>query len=505
VSALRKLAGQTAIYGLSSIVARFLNFLLTPLFTSRGVFPPAEYGIITSLYAWAAFLNIVLTFGMETAYFRFSAAQPEVVPPDGAPIASPKKVYPTAFFSILSISIPFMLITALLSSPIAAGIGFPSFGTSVLMLGITLGLDALTVIPMARLRQEGKAWRFVMINLTNVAVNIGLNLFFIAYLMKGAAAGRTDFFIDNLYDPSFGVGYVFLANLVASGVKFLLLLARMPFFQGYDRMLLRPMFSFAAPLMIAGMAGMINETADRILLKYLLPPAEADYQIGIYGANYKLSILITLFIQAFRFAAEPFFFSHAREKNSRETFARIMDLFVAFCMFAFLVVMLFIDVFKYFIPNPEFWQGLRVVPILMLANVFLGIYYNQSVWYKLSDRTRYGSIIALVGAAITILLNILWVPILGYMGSAWATLVCYASMAGLSYAWGQKYWPVPYHVTRILLYMAGAVLLWWSITQLPPMGLWLNYAFRSAALIIFVVVIWKVELPALRRMARSGR
>lgn len=502
MSALRKLAGQTAIYGLSSIVARFLNFLLTPLYTSRGVFPPAEYGVITSLYAWAAFLNIVLTFGMETAYFRFSNAQPEVVPPDQP--QPPKKVYPTAFFAILSISVPFMSLTALLSSPIAAGVGFPGFGTSVLMLGLTLGLDALTVIPMAKLRQEGKAWKFVSINLVNVAVNIGLNLFFIAYLMRSAAAGRSDFLIDTFYDPSFGVGYVFLANLIASGVKFLMLLPRMPFFSGYDRVLLRPMFRFAAPLMVAGLAGMINETADRVLLKYLLPPEEADYQIGIYGANYKLAILITLFIQAFRFAAEPFFFSHAKEKNSKETFAKIMDVFVAFCMFAFLVVMLFIDLFKHFIPNPEYWQGLRVVPILMLANVFLGIYYNQSVWYKLSDRTRYGSLIALMGAAITILLNLLWIPLIGYMGSAWATLVCYATMASFSYFWGQKHWPVPYNVSKILLYMAGTVLFWWLVSQFPMEDRLAHYGFRSSALLVLAAILWKLETPSLRKLGRSA-
>ena len=467
MSALRKLAGQTAIYGLSSIVARFLNFLLTPLYTSKGVFPPVEYGVITSLYAWAAFFNIVLTFGMETAYFRFSSRQPEVVPADDAVKTIPPRIYATAFFSIASISVPFIVTGILFSSSIAMGIGYPDHATSVMMLAITLGLDALTVIPMARLRQEGKAWRFVSVNLINMSINIGLNLFFIAYLMRGAEAGRSNWSIDTFYDPSFGVGYVFLANLIAWIVKFLILLPRMPFFQGFDRALLKPMFIFAAPLMVAGLAGMVNETSDRVLLKYLLPGSIADEQIGIYGACYKLAILITLFIQAFRFAAEPFFFSHAREAESRATFARIMNLFVAFCMFAFLLVMLFLDLFKWFIPNPEYWEGLRVVPILMLANVFLGIYYNQSVWYKLSDRTHAGSIIALVGAAITIALNFLLIPAIGYMGSAWATLACYASMAAISYIQGQQHWPVPYDVSRILIYMASAVFLWWAVVQLP--------------------------------------
>ena len=379
-------------------------------------------------------------------------------------------------------------------------------GGGLLMLVITLGLDALTVIPMARLRQEGKAWRFVSINITHMVVNIGLNLFFIAYWMRGDAAGKTDLFLGEYYDPAFGVGYVFLANLIAWIVKFFVLVPRLPFFSGLDRSLIKPMFVFAAPLMIAGLAGMVNETSDRILLKYLLPSNIADHEIGIYGACYKLSILITLFIQAFRYAAEPFFFSHAKEKESRATFARIMDLFVAFCMIAFLLVMLFLDVFKHFIPNPEYWEGLRVVPILMLANVFLGIYYNQSVWYKLSDRTRTGGMIALIGAAITIGLNLLLIPIIGYMGSAWATLASYSAMAAISYALGQKHWPVPYHAGRILLYMAGAVFLWWAVeTFLGDIDGAAGWIVRGLVLLLFMAVVILKEFPKGLRSDRNGR
>ncbi len=507
MSAIRKLAGQTAIYGLSSIIARFLNFLLTPLYTSKGVFPPAEYGVITALYAWAAFLNIVLTFGMETAYFRYST-QPEVVPPGGDQQARrDRSVYPSAFFAISSIAVPFMVLCALLASPISRGIGYPGHTNSILMLVVILGVDALTAIPMARLRQQGRAWRFAMVNLVSVAVNIGLNLFFIAYLMKGYGSGRSDWFIDNLYHPSFGIGYVFLANVIASLVKFIMLLPTMPFFAKVDRPMLRHMFTFAAPLMVAGLAGMVNETSDRILLKYLLPDDVADEQIGIYGACYKLAILITLFIQAFRFAAEPFFFSHAGEKDSRSTFARIMNLFVAFCMSAFLVVMLYLDIFKYFIPNPAYWEGLRAVPILMLANVFLGIYYNQSVWYKLSDRTRAGSMIALAGALITVLLNLWWIPLMGYMGSAWATLCCYAGMALISYKMGQRFWPVPYNVGRILLYMGGGVALWWAASAMianVTMPSAVHQVLRLAALLIFLALVWKLERP-LEALQRSRR
>jgi O-antigen/teichoic acid export membrane protein len=267
-----------------------------------------------------------------------------------------------------------------------------------------------------------------------------------------------------------------------------------------DKDLLRAMAAFGAPLMIAGLAGMVNETADRVILKYLLPADIADSEIGIYGACYKLAVLITLFIQAFRMGAEPFFFSHAKEKNSRETFARIMNVFVAVCMGAFLVVMLFLDLFKWFIPNPAYHVGLRVVPILMLANVFLGIYYNQSVWYKLTDRPRVGSTISLVGAFITIVLLLALIPHFGYMGAAWATFVCYASMATISYVWGQRHYPIPYDVTRILLYMAGAVALWWGCEQVDLQGP-LNHALRAAALLAFVITAWRSEKYAFRPLS----
>ena len=259
------------------------------------------------------------------------------------------------------------------------------------------------------------------------------------------------------------------------------------------------MRAFAWPLAIAGLAGMVNETADRAVLKYLLPADTADAELGIYGACYKLAVLITLFIQAFRMGAEPFFFSHAKEKNSKETFARIMNVFVAVCMSAFLVVMLFLDQFKWFIRNPEFHAGLKVVPILMLANVFLGIYYNQSVWYKLTDRTRAGSAISLIGAGITLVLLFVLIPRMGYMGAAWTTLICYASMAVISYVWGQKHYPVPYNVGQVLGYMAGAVFAWWGCEQVAVEGV-MKYALRAVVLITYILFVLKTERTTLRSL-----
>lgn len=485
MSALRKLAGQTAIYGLSSIVARFLNFLLTPLYTSKGVFPPEEFGVITAFYAWAAFLLVMLTFGMETTFFRF-ANRKEL---------DPKRAYGTAFFAVTFLALPFMGLSVLFQDGIAAAMRYPEFGKLVWMLALALGLDALTAIPMARLRHEGKPWRFVAVNMTNIGITVALSLYFFAYRKP--------------LDPSIDVSYVFLINLVASAVKCLLLAPTWPLPERsrrggliipFDRALLKPMLSFAWPLAIAGLAGMVNETADRAVLKFLLPADVADKQLGIYGACYKLAVLITLFIQAFRMGAEPFFFSHAKEANSRETFARIMNLFVAVCMAAFLVVMLFLDVFKWFIPNPAYHEGLRVVPILMLANVFLGIYYNQSVWYKLTDRTKAGSSISLIGAGITLVLLFVLVPRFGYMGAAWATLACYFSMAVISYAWGQKHYPIPYNVTRVLLYMAGAVVLWWGAEQVHLPGV-ADQFLRALLLTFYVAVVFRTERRSLVRVS----
>ncbi len=494
MSALRKLAGQTAIYGLSSIVARFLNFLLVPLYTSKFVFEPAEYGVVTALYSWTALLNVVLTFGFETTFFRF-ASKDHVKDNDGG-----RALYSTATWGLFFPALVFMLLGGLFSTQLADGLQFGAYASSVLMLVMIIGIDAMTAIPMARLRQQGRPWKYAFINLLSVGVNIGLSLFFLLYCMKRYNMGESNALIEAVYDPGLGVGYVFVINLVSTAVKLLVLLPSWPSLKAMDKDLLRAMAAFGAPLMIAGLAGMVNETADRVILKYLLPPDVADAEIGIYGACYKLAVLITLFIQAFRMGAEPFFFSHAKEKNSAATFARIMNIFVAVCMSAFLVVMLFLDLFKWFIPNPAFHEGLRVVPILMLANVFLGIYYNQSVWYKLTDRPRVGSTISLIGAAITIALLFALIPSLGYMGAAWATLICYASMAMISYVWGQRHYPIPYDVTRILLYMAGAVVLWWGCEQMALEGT-VKYVLRATALLIFLGAMWRLEKDALRPLS----
>lgn len=487
MSVLRKLAGQTAIYGISSIAARFVNFLLVPLYTSKFVFTTAEYGVVTALYSWTALLNVVLTFGMETTFFRFASKDHVSSNPDQGRV-----LYSTATWGLFVPSLAFMLLGGLFSAQIADALHFGAYASSVLMLIAIIGIDAITAIPMARLRQQGRPWKYAFINMLSVLVNVSLSVFFLLYCMKRYNMGQHSALIDAVYDPAFGIGYVFAINLVSTAVKLVVLLPAWPSFRGFEKPLLRAMLAFGAPLMIAGLAGMVNETADRVILKYLLPRDIADSELGIYGACYKLAVLITLFIQAFRMGAEPFFFTHAKEKDSRRTFARIMNVFVAVCMGAFLMVMLFLDVFKHFIPNPAFWPGLKVVPILMLANVFLGIYYNQSVWYKITDRPRVGSTISLIGAAITIVLLFGLIPSFGYMGAAWATFVCYASMAAISYVWGQRHYAVPYNVSRILGYMAFGVVAWWGCEQLPLVGV-ANYAVRGVVFVGYLFAAWRLE------------
>ncbi len=484
MSILRKLAGQTAIYGLSSIVGRFLNYLLVPLHTA--VFLPSQYGVITEMYAYVAFLIILLTYGMETAFFRYSTLEGH----------RPQTVFSTALASLSVTTVLFILWAMTFAQPVADWLMYPENREYVVWFAMIIGLDALSSIPLARLRQEDRAKTFAAINIGNVVVNIALNVFFLGYCLPLVSGGGGNWITDALYDPGTGVGYVFIANLVASGVKFLLLTPTM--LRGMvrpDLSLLRPMLVYALPLLIAGLAGMVNETIDRILLKRMLVPEMGEYaameQLGIYGACYKLSILITLMIQAFRYAAEPFFFSQEKEAGSRELYSKVMTWFVWVLAGTFLGVMLYIDVFRFLVPNRAYWEGLRAVPILLLANIFLGIYYNQSVWYKLSGRTGFGAALAIFGALITLAVNIAFIPTYGYMASAWATLACYAAMMAVSYVLGQRYYPVPYRIGRITLFIGVALVLWGVSLAADLSGL-RGWAFAALLLAVYGIATFPV-------------
>ncbi len=472
---------------MSSIIGRFLNYLLVPLHTAA--FAPAQFGVITEMYAYVAFLVILLTYGMETAFFRF-ANKPEV---------SKDKVFSTALLSLIGSTSLFIIVSIAFAQPIANWLKYPDNAEYVIWFAFIVGLDAISSIPLAQLRSENRPVHFAFVNLSSVFVNIGLNLFFLAYCKPQFDAGNTNLIIDTFYNPEIGVGYVFIANLLASIAKFMVLVPQMLKARyGIDTAMLKMMLVYALPLLMAGLAGMVNETLDRILLKHILYPQlgqEATMaQIGIYGACYKVSIIITLFIQAFRYAAEPFFFAQEKEKNSRETYAHIMNYFVIVCAFIFLGVMLYIDIVKYFI-NERFWGGLHIVPILLFANIFLGIYYNQSIWFKLSDKTRYGAILAALGAVITIVINFAFIPKYGYLASTWATFTCYSLMMVLSYALGHKHYPIPYNLTKIVTYLLLSFGLYKLSLFIGVDSGVLDYTIKTTILAAFIGVVYLIERP----------
>jgi len=440
---LKKLASQTAIYGLSSVVGRLLNYLLVPLYTRY--FLPEEYGVVTELYAYVAFLVIILTYGIETAFFRFSQKE-----------KNNRIVYSTSLISLLFSSLLFIILMFVFSENISSSIGYPNNQEYIKWFALIIGLDAISSISFAKLRALNKATRFALIRLVNIFVNIGLNLFFIIYCPYAIENNLQSLnFVNSVYSPSVGVGYIFIANLFASVITILMLLPEMiNSVWIFERNLWKKMMIYASPLLIAGLAGMTNETIDRILLKYLLPESSnISREIGLYGAFYKLSIIMILFIQTFRFAAEPFYFSQEREHNSRKIYADVMKYFIIVTSFIFLIVTTFYDFFINFLGSKYHDErGFLVVSILLFANFFLGIYYNLSIWYKLTEKTKYGAYIAIFGASITIILNFLLIPILGFVGSALATLACYFFMVLISFYLSNKYFPIPYNYYRILMY-----------------------------------------------------
>lgn len=489
---IKNLARQTAIYGLSSIIGRFLNYLLVPLHTA--VFIPLQFGIITEMYAYVAFLVIFLTYGMETAFFRYSTKEG----------VDKNSVYSTSIFSLFISTAIFIFLATVFSQSIADWLWYSDFPQYVIWFAIIVGLDAVSSIPLAKLRAENKAGKFAFVNITNVAVNIGLNIFFLWYCLPQYEKGVHNILIDTFYNPQIGVGYVFISNLVASIVKFLLLTPVMFNVKtAINLPLLKQMFWYGFPLLIAGLAGIVNETIDRIMLKRMLiddlGEAETLTQLGIYGACYKISIIITLFIQAFRYAAEPFFFSQEKELNAREIYAKVMNYFTIICFAVFLGVMLYLDFIKHFIRNEEFWKGLGVVPVLLLANVCLGIYYNLSIWYKLTGKTQFGAYISVFGAVITIGFNYLAIPLWGYMGAAWATLVCYASMVLVSYYFGQKNYKVPYQLKNFFLYLISSLLLYFISTNALFETKIFVYGFNTFLLLVFLTIVYINEFLLQKR------
>lgn len=496
-SPLKRLAGQTAIYGFSSIIGRLLNYFLTPLYT--GVFTTDQYGIITEMYAYVAFLVVLLMYGMETAFFRFYSDSQDK-----------ERVYSTTIWSLSVSTFSFIALMYIFHQPVANLLEYPNHSEYITWFSIIVGIDALIAIPMAKLRAEGKALKFALVNFSFIGVNIGLNLLVLWYALPRYHAGESNWFIDLIYNPEIGVGYVFIINLIASLIRFALVLPDLVKIKAiFDFIQWKRMVKYGGPLLIVGLAGIVNETLDKPLLKWILIPTlgeeEAMSQVGIYGGVYKLSIAITLFVQAYRYAAEPFFFDQKKNKEAPQTYARMLHLFTAFVLFAFLVITLYIDIFKDFLQNEAYWVALDIVPVLLLSNIFLGIYYNLSVWYKLTDKTVYGMYIALVGAAITIGINLWLIPIIGFRGSAYATFACYFSMMILSYIIGQRHFPVPYNLSKLIGYFGLALSLFFINQELLDIDSFvLASLIRLGMIGIFIAIVAYFELLKPKRHAAGN-
>ncbi len=485
---LKKLAGQTAIYGLPSIVGRLLNYVLVPIHTA--VFLPEKFGVIIEMYAYVSFLVVLLTYGMETAFFRFNSKEEN----------SKDEVFSTTVLALIATTVVFISVASIFAQKIADFISYPNNSEYVIWFSFIVGLDAISSIPLARLRDQNRAPYFAMVNLVSIFLNVGLNIFWIGYCIPAYQEGVTNFFTEYFFTPTIGVGYVFIANLFASVLKFVLLspiIIKLKW--KVDFGLLKRMLSYGWPILVASLAIIVNENLDKILIKWLLKDEigvdAATAEAGIYGACYKISIIISIFIQAFRYAAEPFFFNQSKEQDAAKSYALVMKYFVIVCSFIFLGVMLYMDLIKHFVRKEEYWVGLGVVPYLLFANIFLGIFYNLSIWYKLSGKTRYGAAISLIGATITIVLNFILIPRVGYMGSAITTLICYATMVVISYFLGQKYFPVNYPIKRILTYLLTALSIYLVSTLISIESKLFLYSVNVLFLAAFIGLVIILEKP----------
>lgn len=484
----KNLFKQTAIYGLATVLPRVFSFLLVPLYTSPGVLNNAGYGEVTVLFSYIMFFNVLLSYGMETAFFRFFNKEDDK-----------QGVISTSTISLLWSSIFFLAAGLLFRNTLADWADLPAeFVTYSIWI---LVLDALVVIPFSRLRAEQRPVVYAVVKIGNVAINLLLNVFFLLVLPKLAQENP---FWSELYDADFKVGYIFVSNLIAS------LLTLLFFLPGYlkmhwhfDKPMWNRMIAYGMPILVAGIAFAVNEHFDKILLDKLLPPNIAKAEVGAYSACYKLGLFMVLYATAFRLGIEPFFFSHAGHENAKQTYANITKYFVIFGSLILLGVIVFADIIKQFmLPNPEFWTAMKVVPLIILANFFLGIYNNLSVWYKLTDRTKMGAYISIVGAVLTLLLNFILIPAFersggdGYMGSAIATIVAYGSMMIVSWYLGNRYYPVPYDLKKIFAYL-GLSLLFSSVYFY---GFRENYFVGIPLIIVFLGFIYYSEKSTLQRI-----
>ncbi len=473
---IKKLLGQTAIYGLPSILGRLLNYLLVPLHTK--VIDPEKYGVVSELYAWVAFLIVILTFGMETSFFKFLHDKEDR-----------EEVFRNSFLTVIGINIAFFAIMLFFNQNIADAMLYSDHNEYIILLITIVCIDAVTSLPLAKLRAEEKAGKFAAIQFTSIGVNILLNVILIGFVVDRS-------------NPEEAVFFILIANLLSSLVKPVMLYKDFLYLKWtYNVELAKEMFKYAAPLVIAGFAGIINETIDRILLKHVTHASgkSIEYsmiQVGIYSACYKLAMLVTILLQAYRYAAEPFFFAQAKNQDKNKVYIKVMNYFIAMVCVVFLLVTLNIDIFKHFISKESYWVGLSVVPVLLLGNIFLGIYYNQSIWYKLSGQTKFGAYIAIGGASLTIIINLLFISKYGYMACAWATMIVYGAQMVASYLLGQKYYPIKYNLRKFAIYLGSSLLLFWISTlfSFEPGGI-VKFLFNNFLLLLFIGIFWFLEDP----------
>ncbi|MCX2681193.1 polysaccharide biosynthesis C-terminal domain-containing protein [Galbibacter sp. EGI 63066] len=485
MSAFKKLFKQTAIYGLATVMPRMLSFLLVRIHTDSDVLQSvADYGVVSKIYAWFVIFNVILAYGMETAFFRFYHKE-----------KNKENIVSTSTTSLLFSSVVFLILGLLFKEQIA-------YLTNLKVEYITLVvwilmLDALVIIPFAWLRAMEKPMRYAVIKILNVVVNLGLNIFFLLFL-EGMAAKSS--FWNSIYIPNFEINYIFIANLIASTSTLALML---PFYvkvqYQFDKVLWKKMLKYAFPVLIAGIAFSINEAFDRLLLDFILPKDISETAIGMYSACYKLGLFMMLFATAYRLGIEPYFFSHASSDNPQKNYAKILEFFVIFGSVILLVVVVFADVLKViFIGDEVYWEAMSIVPIILMANFCLGIYHNLSVWYKITDRTKFGAYISVAGAIITLILNFALIPIISYKGSAIATLAAYGSMMLLSFYFGRKYYPIPYNLKKIGLYMLVSVLLSVLIFYVFNRNLYIGTMF----VLLFLLMILLLEKNELKKILK---
>jgi len=494
----RKLAGETAIYGLSSIIGKAINFLLVPFYTSSAILKVEEYGIVTELYSYVAVLNVLYLYGMETAYFRFTSKAG----------IDERAIFNNVLTSILITTFALSSILFFSATPIINWLEFPGQERFVYWLAAIIAIDSIMAIPFVKLRYESKAKQFATYKLINIFLNVGLNLFFL-YFCKNIWAGNflVDFkeIIRPIYNPNYNVEYVFISNLLANACYFILLYGVLKKVKlRFEWSIIAPMLIYAFPLLLSQLAGNFNEMFSRMMLKKILPDGfyagfSNQEALGVFGACYKISMIMTLAIQAFRFAAEPFFFKESQNETSKSTYANIFFYFGIFGIFSVLAISLNLDIIKViFLRDEAYWSGLHVVPILLMASLFLGLYYNLSIWFKIVDKTYFGTMISVSAAVLTISLNFILIPMVGYTGSAITTLVVYFYMCLFAYLTGQKFYPVNYKVGRLAVYFALAILLLimgWSISFNNEI---MTQALKEIPVILFVVIAYMVEIKKLK-------